>query len=725
MFLHPWAIAIGVAAAALPFVVHWLTRPRPVRRPLSTLRFVREAVRQRRARYRLRDFVVLALRTAAVLLLAAAVARPLLGDRAPATEESSGGIVRVVILDASASMDAVHAGMKTFERGRSLASRKLAHEPKLKANLILAAARPRPVFTLPASNLAALREELAEAAPRPERLDVQAALNLASDMLAGAGDEDVRRELVILSDLQRSNWARADFSVLPADTKIELEALAPESPPSNLAVLRVYAAGRAEVNQEFPLQADVGNFSATPRQVLVDVTLGDATYRLEGLCPPRSVATLSTPIRPRQAGWHVGEARLVRNDDALPADDRRPCVLEVLPPPTYALLTRQGAGERPSSSYYLERALAPFDDRSPPDAAASPAEETAAPPRTRIVRMTPADLDLRALATVDLVVVDHPGRLDEATINHLAAMLRRGTGVLYVAAEPVDATNLKLLAQAAGGGLQMPVEFAPPPAGRIRRDLFLTEVGRDDGPFAIFGDQLSAAIAPLRFSGGLTSRRLESGLADDVLATFDDRTACLVRTSADAGVLAVLNADLEHSNLHRSELFVPLLDELVSDLLGGRGDSREFPAGEPLAVTLPGSAGGTHGLVVDRVRPPSGSSRDELDPAAQDVAPGELVLEGTGVVWRMPHAAPPGVYEVRRGNATVFALATGIPAEEADLSALSAEVFETRLAGDRQVRYRSALAAEDDGADRLWTWLALACAMCLLGEVAALRWFRT
>jgi hypothetical protein len=32
-FLHPWAIALGVAAAALPFVIHWLTRPRPVRLP--------------------------------------------------------------------------------------------------------------------------------------------------------------------------------------------------------------------------------------------------------------------------------------------------------------------------------------------------------------------------------------------------------------------------------------------------------------------------------------------------------------------------------------------------------------------------------------------------------------------------------------------------------------------------------------------------------------------
>ena len=58
-FLHPWALALGLAAAATPMLIHWLTRPRPVRMPLSTLRFVREAIRQRRSMNRLRDVILL------------------------------------------------------------------------------------------------------------------------------------------------------------------------------------------------------------------------------------------------------------------------------------------------------------------------------------------------------------------------------------------------------------------------------------------------------------------------------------------------------------------------------------------------------------------------------------------------------------------------------------------------------------------------------------------
>ena len=67
----------------------------------------------------------------------------------------------------------------------------------------------------------------------------------------------------------------------------------------------------------------------------------------------------SVRIALRNVGWQAGEARLVDVQDALAADDVRPFVLEVRPPPTYALITRQPAELRPSASYFLERALVP------------------------------------------------------------------------------------------------------------------------------------------------------------------------------------------------------------------------------------------------------------------------------------------------------------------------------------------------------------------------------
>ncbi len=207
-FAIPWIFALGIIAAAAPAIIHWLTHPRPVRMPLSTLRFVREAIRQRRATHRLRDWLILALRTLAILLLAAAFAGPQWGERS-LMDEDAGDAVRVVVLDVSQSMAAADGNTPAIERARSIADRYLQFRPGLRSNLVLAGAKPQAVFDNPSTNFEALREELSRAKALPQRADVKGALEMAARLLAPADENDRRRrELVIISDFQRSGWAR-------------------------------------------------------------------------------------------------------------------------------------------------------------------------------------------------------------------------------------------------------------------------------------------------------------------------------------------------------------------------------------------------------------------------------------------------------------------------------------------------------------------------------------
>jgi len=118
-------------ALGLPLVIHWLTRPRPRRMTLSTLRFLEQAVKQRRSRHRLRDALILGSRVLAVLLLALAFARPLMS----AGSITAASVERVVILDASASMGAVSKGVPAMERARELAAGYLETSNGLKVNL--------------------------------------------------------------------------------------------------------------------------------------------------------------------------------------------------------------------------------------------------------------------------------------------------------------------------------------------------------------------------------------------------------------------------------------------------------------------------------------------------------------------------------------------------------------------------------------------------------------
>lgn len=714
-FLHPWALGIGAAAIGLPLVVHWLTRPRPVRMPLSTVRFVMEAVRQRRARYRLRDWIILLLRALAVALIAWAFARPLGGAAAPLVPgHAAAGTARVVIVDQSQSNAAVAPnGVAAFDRAKPVAARYLAGAAGTRANLILAGARPRPVFDALSANVAALRDELSAAKPLAERLDLPAAIARAAEMLA-AVPPGGRRELIVVSDFQRADWAAADFAPLPADVVIQLESVAPAGEmPANLAVQRVAAAGRVEQGREVAVEIDVGNYSRVARQVQAELTLGGSTYRLEGLCPPGVKTTLATTIVPRDAGWQTGEARLLGTEDALPADNTRPVVLNVRPTPMYVLITREPAKPQAVSSHFVERALAPAAKRG--GGSGIPAAPSGGPVERvqRVDSKAPPDKD--ALAAADLIVVDHPGKLPANTIELLASLVRRGRGLLYVAAEPVDATNLKLFADAAGADLKMPVKFLPPQAGQVRRDLTLAETRQDQPPFREFGEGLAAAIGPLRFGGGLNTQRDEAGLLDDIQATYSDRSACLVTTPCGAGMVCVLNADLAASNLPASPVFVPMVAELVARLLGRSTGDAAIASGERLDATLPPDAGST-AANLSLAGPPDVSVNDL----------GALSDEANAVRWAWPAAGPPGVYSVQRGGATVYAIATAIPASEADLTPMAPAALADRAASGRKVGFASAGSGDDSREnDRLWAWVLAACCGCLLLELLALLAFRT
>src|SRR5207247_7227615 len=83
-FLHPLAL-VGLAAAAIPALLHLLERRIPPEAEFPPLRYLSEAERQSARRLRLRHVLLLLLRTALIALIVLAAARPLLPAPAPAS----------------------------------------------------------------------------------------------------------------------------------------------------------------------------------------------------------------------------------------------------------------------------------------------------------------------------------------------------------------------------------------------------------------------------------------------------------------------------------------------------------------------------------------------------------------------------------------------------------------------------------------------------------------
>lgn len=711
-FMHGWALVLGTLAVSLPVIIHLLTKPKPVRLPVSTLRFIRGAVQQRAARSRLRDWLILLLRTAAIILIALAIARPLSQTQAALSSEGAASTIRLVVVDVSQSMAAEAGGIAAMERARVIAEPYLQPESGLNANLAFAAAETRPVFDRPSGNMTALRSELAQCQPRPQTLNVAALLNKAAELFA-KGYKAERYELIIVTDFQRTQWASADFSRIPEGIHIHFESVSPAQTPENLGLLRVATRGRNTAQREIALEVDVGNFSRATRSVQVELDLGSNSYRLEGVCPPGVTTTLEQTVQFSGPGWQIGEARLVGPDDALRADDRRSIALSVAATPSYVIVSREPASRRPSSSYFLERALVPYR---------GDASQRSLNPQ--IVRLDPSDLEADRLASADLIVLCRPGKLAEPSIRLLASLLRRGRAVLYLASETVDAINLKQLADAAGENMRLPVEFLPPASGRAREELFVLEAHVDQSPFSVFGEALPTVLGEIRVSQSLPTRNLERGLRDDVVAGYSDGSAMLVVVGSGAGTLAVWNADLASSSLPRSPAFVPLLGELVERLLEDRRAGNLITSGEAFVVDLAASVQSLEGLAV---RPPIGNdaaaTADRVAAEELEVALGQFVDSGLGVSWQSQAAGPPGVYRVEQANTLVHATAVGLPPEESDLRPMDANILTERLGGGRSITFRAA-DSDQQRDDHLWVWLAAGCVACLLFELLALRVFR-
>ncbi len=108
LFLSPLFL-FGLLAAALPIILHFTLRGRAPRLPFSHVRFLQRAFVHRDRRRRLRELILLALRVAAIVLLALAFARPFL-DVADGTAEEAEELANQVASGAGPAVAAAEPG---------------------------------------------------------------------------------------------------------------------------------------------------------------------------------------------------------------------------------------------------------------------------------------------------------------------------------------------------------------------------------------------------------------------------------------------------------------------------------------------------------------------------------------------------------------------------------------------------------------------------------------
>lgn len=703
-FLNSWALFVGLIALGLPWLVHLLTKPRPKSLPLSTIDFVYQALSQRKSRHRLRDWLVLLLRCLAIALIAAAIARPLWRQSVIAIDSSDSTIARVVLVDISQSMSAGRGGNQPVSRAAPIARKYLTAKgaQDLNAALVMVSANPKSVYENLSTNLTVLRRHAGDLQAVPQAANVNAALLVAADLLKKSPDQ-ARKEVVIVSDFQRSDWGSMQLDVLPNDVHIQLESVALDQ-STNIALGKVTTPDQIVAGQAVDLSIQVRNDSPTRRAVDCRLEMNGETQtkRLE---LPLGLSMVKMQVRVDDDQPQSGVVELLDPQsgllgDDLPEDDMATFTFAAATPPQALLISGQNPQRIPSSSYYLQRAGQQlFTDQG-------------------FRRLNSSSIDRDSLQSVDLIILDHPGRIPSAAIQTLVQRVQRGAGLLYCAAEPADAVNLNAIEKQAGSSLQLPVEYLPPRGGRLRRDLAIDSVSRREAPFAVFGDSIDAAMQELRFGGGLRTQPTEESLEDLVLATLEDQSAWLVNVDCGGGKIAVMNSDLQKSNLPVRPAFIPLIGEMTKMLLPRGTGNTQSPCGIPMVRTLPASIGPEDELSIEPID----------DWPTIDEGYGAIEVSGPGMTWTWNLPPKRGLYGVFHEGKCISQVATNIPESESDLVVLNPEQYEPGQTGvdgqdNKKIAFRDATENTEDK-DRLWNLLLTVCVLGLAAELFTLSGFR-
>lgn len=215
-FLQPWAL-LALAAAAIPALLHLLGRRLPPVVSFPAVRYLTATEREHSRRLRLRNLLLLILRTLVIIFIVSAAAHPVLRI---ATGTSHPPTAVALVLDNSLSTSLVVEGrlkLSTLvESARAVLDRLNAGD---RLWLVLADGIPVRTTRLEAARV------LDSIAPMPVRLDLGEAVRVAAQTVLG--DPLTEKRVVVVSDLQVSALSNGPELTVPV-----LAVTSPLPPPN-------------------------------------------------------------------------------------------------------------------------------------------------------------------------------------------------------------------------------------------------------------------------------------------------------------------------------------------------------------------------------------------------------------------------------------------------------------------------------------------------------------
>src|SRR5262245_57978523 len=600
-FLNPLFL-LGLAAVAVPVVVHLVRRTRAPRVEFPSLMFVRRIPQRTIRRRRMQNWLLFALRCLAFMLLVFAFVRPYFG--AGQADTNRGQRANVILFDNSFSLRYGNRFEQAKQRARALIDETRGNEP----TALVTFGQGYEAQSRFTTDTGRLKAALDSVKPGSEATDYVQALRGAEGLFKETTAADKR--IVLISDFQAAGRNEAEASYrLPSDIKLVTIDVGEQNSP-NLAITDVGL--RALIYQakyEDRLTARIANFGDEEKiGVRVELQLNDHT---EGVREIKVAARDATTVEFTGFNLNEGVNRgvIVIGGDNFPFDNRFNFTLRRAE--QMKALAIETATRGRSESFYLRNALTtgenlPFNLEVKSAGSVNPADLGA----YRVILLNDAPVS-PALAQALIKCVEGGGGLIIATGPHT---------------EP--ATFNQVFQNLAPAKLEAAVRRT---GGRGGDYVVMSEIKTDHPIFEVF--KRSGRLATAHVFGYVRATPSEGA---GVIAKFEDGNPALIEATRGGGKLLLFTSTLDASwnDLPLTPIYLPLVRQMARHL-GEHEERASNRVGETFTV----------------------SPAKDGNPPAVDAPNGERITERkqTNTGELIVAARAPGFYRLRYPGNSDFA----------------------------------------------------------------------
>ena len=595
----------------------------------------------------------------------------------------------VILLDTSYSMEATGAGQSSshFENAVDAACAIIEGTSRgSEISVIQTGGAPTPLFDQPVFDSAAVVRRVRALQAGYGASDMQQALDAGLATLAGMSH--ARRELIVISDFQPSDWTTASKAADAIRQQVNSMAVKPElsllqvgeAVVGNVSIESLDFSNRPlGVGQQLSVRANLrnhGEIAASNARVILKVDGQEQSVSQVSLAANTTTQTLF-PCTFEQPGSHVIEVEVLV-DDPLQTDNKFAAAVTIWDQIDVLLVDGDPSSEPlKSETDFLAVALTPysFGRMKLTDLV-----------NTKTVSYQ-SNLNAEFEARPRVIVLANVPRLTDAQANELQRYVESGGALLVCAGNRLETAwyNKHLFER----GL-LPAEFGVP-RGKIddkgQSSRIVTQ--RFDHPALQFfndasnGDlstaeirqwyelKLSADTSPILTS--VTSLNADDDDDDEqkttvaapiVMARLDNGDPLLIESTVGEGVVVQLatSSDADWCDLPMRPFYVPLMQQLVTTMATQFAPPKNIQTGEP-AVALFAIDSAADGEPADysvSIAAPDGSRRNLRS-----------TLQGNQQMVRFDGTRRPGVYTMISPDATAIHFVASTSREESNLEILN------------------------------------------------------